>query len=111
MSRYYFTLECGCMVSCDGGGGLYPCGHHWDNPRKSGDPLDTYYKEHIFCAGYCKVCNPQEYREALQEELHEKLTEELNKPKLTLAQQIYKICTSTVVNFDISKIIRNNRLR
>lgn len=32
-----------------------------------------------------------------------------NEPKLTLAQQIYKICAKTIVHFDISKIIRNRR--
>lgn len=45
MGRTYTQLECGCLVSEDGGGGLIPCEFHFDNLRKKGDPLDKWFKE------------------------------------------------------------------
>jgi len=46
MSRYYERLECGCLISEDGGGGLIPCSYHFDDVlEKPGDPLYEYLKE------------------------------------------------------------------
>jgi hypothetical protein len=53
MSRLYTPLECGCLISCDGGGGLIPC----DNPDCK---AREYMDEHQACkhCGECKVCYP-----------------------------------------------------
>ena len=56
MGRFYTELECGCLISCDGGGGLMPC----DN---SDCKADEYLKEHEMVDGYCKICHPWYFKE------------------------------------------------
>jgi len=53
MGRTYDTLECGCCISCDGGGGLVPC-FGADSDCKAGEYID----EHKCCdvCGNCLVC-------------------------------------------------------
>jgi len=54
MSRTYIQLECGCLISCDGGGGLIPCDYD-ENPNcKSREYMD----EHKSCSecGECVIC-------------------------------------------------------
>jgi len=58
MARYYTQLECGCLISCDGGGGLIPVCHGL-NQRIC--KVNEYMKEHEMCGGCCKVCDPQGY--------------------------------------------------
>jgi len=61
MSRYYEQLECGCLISCDGGGGLMPlCDGKNCKVRE-------YMKLHDIKYGYCKTCQPQEYKQAIEE--------------------------------------------
>ncbi len=62
MSRIYDTLDCGCLISCDGGGGLYPCNTHWDRFPKEGDPLYKYFRQHKMLEGYCRICHPNDYK-------------------------------------------------
>lgn len=53
--RTYQQLECGCLVSCDSGGGLIPCEYEDTNPNcKSRE----YIKEHKTCekCGECTIC-------------------------------------------------------
>jgi hypothetical protein len=62
MSRYYTQLECGCLVSCDGGGGLIP--HCEDgNPKCK---VTEYFSEHEMLYAVCKKCQPDEYKKVLQ---------------------------------------------
>jgi hypothetical protein len=69
MSRYYIQLECGCLVSCDGGGGLMPgCGNWNDEGFMEESPnckVDEYLKIHKIRRGWCKVCHPREYRKEI----------------------------------------------
>jgi len=53
MSRSYIQLECGCLISCDGGGGLMPC------DSKECKALE-YTTKHKLCqkCGECIVCFP-----------------------------------------------------
>lgn len=56
MSRLYHELECGCLVSCDGGGGLIPCDFLGDeNPDCK---VDDWLKEHQRCdvCDECLIC-------------------------------------------------------
>jgi len=50
MGREYEVLECGCFVSCDGGGGLIPCGK-----PESECKVNAYIKRHRNC-DYCNKC-------------------------------------------------------
>lgn len=56
MGRDYVELECGCLVSCDGGGGLIPYGCDQDEDCK----FDEWSTQHPLCrwCGYCLACNP-----------------------------------------------------
>ena len=49
MSRIYDRLECGCYISCDGGGGLAPCAYDESSPNCKA-------KEHIDKHKRCEVC-------------------------------------------------------
>lgn len=61
MSRYYEQLECGCLVSCNySGGGLIPGCDGKDCK------VQEYMKEHDIKYGYCKICNPEEYKVAIE---------------------------------------------
>lgn len=51
MSRQYIDLSCGCQVSCEGGGGLIPCGNDDSNVCES----YRYIDEHFFCS-ICEEC-------------------------------------------------------
>jgi len=64
MNRDYTTLDCGCLISCDGGGGLIPaCSGLLE--RSPNCKVDEYMKKHnIWCGGYCKICHPYEFNEA-----------------------------------------------
>ena len=62
MSRYYTQLECGCLISCDGSGGLISSCSAFDKECK----VDEYLKEHVMEGGCCKICNPQGYKEAVE---------------------------------------------
>lgn len=55
--RYYTFLECGCLVSCDGGGGLMPCEKEFPECK-----LEEYMKKHIMIGGCCKECDPEGYK-------------------------------------------------
>jgi hypothetical protein len=63
MSRYYTQLECGCLVSCDGSGGLI-------SSCKDGDlkcKVHEYFEEHEMLRAICIKCQPEEYKKELQE--------------------------------------------
>ena len=70
MSRSYTQLECGCLISCDGGGGLMPsCGRYnekegiWIEDKNC--KVSEYQKEHSeWYGGYCRTCHPCEYQKA-----------------------------------------------
>lgn len=66
MSRIYTKLECGCLVSCDGGGGLIPGCVEMDTEGYLVESLNCkvseYFKEHKMNYGVCKKCSPDEYR-------------------------------------------------
>lgn len=62
MSRSYEQLECGCLVSCDGGGGLMP-GHKDDEKVCK---VNKYFKEHEIFGGCCRKCDPEGYKRELQ---------------------------------------------
>jgi len=51
MGRLYIELECGCLISCNGGGGLMPCD---EKDCKASEYMD----EHKSCkvCGDCLVC-------------------------------------------------------
>jgi len=53
MGRSYTELECGCLISCDGGGGLVEC----DNAKacKASEYIQRHRDICKFC-GECKVC-------------------------------------------------------
>ena len=53
MGRLYTALECGCLISCNGGGGLMSC--DTDNCVAS-----EYMEQHKSCehCGECMTCNP-----------------------------------------------------
>jgi hypothetical protein len=58
-------LECGCLISCDGGGGLIQgCGaldaEGYFIPSKE-CKVPKYLKEHEMIGGCCKICDPQGY--------------------------------------------------
>jgi len=57
MGRLYTQLKCGCLISCDGGGGLISC----DNIPDDCDAW-KYVEEHKMVGGYCKICHPNEYK-------------------------------------------------
>lgn len=59
MSRYYTQLECGCLISCDGGGGLIPVCHGFNEKICK---VPEYQKEHEMCGGCCKICDPEGYK-------------------------------------------------
>jgi len=64
--RYYTRLECGCLVSCGGGGGLLSiCGYYdEESDCQIASPeckVAEYMKEHEMCGGCCKICDPQGY--------------------------------------------------
>ena len=71
MSRYYIQLECGCLVSCDGGGGLIPeCGT-FDEKLGNFIPspnckVPEYLKEHKFVQGYCVICETTAMKEEVK---------------------------------------------
>ncbi len=58
MGRIYKKLECGCLISCDGGGGLIPCTFDDSNPNCK---AREYMKKHKIKHGYCPICHPIEY--------------------------------------------------
>jgi hypothetical protein len=62
MSRSYEQLECGCLVSCDGGGGLIP--GHEDGKKEC--KADEYFNEHKMFGGACMKCDPEGYKRELQ---------------------------------------------
>ena len=67
MGRVYIELECGCLVSCDGGGGLIPCDFDGINPDcKFGEWLE----KHPFCdwCGECLTCHPNDHDECAARE-------------------------------------------
>lgn len=49
------------MISCDGGGGLIPCAHHFEHASRPGDPLYEYQHKHVMREGYCPVCHPDAF--------------------------------------------------
>ena len=53
MGRLYTALECGCLISCNGGGGLMPC-------DTDGCVASEYIEQHKPCeyCGECMTCNP-----------------------------------------------------
>ena len=55
MSRYYDKLECGCLISCDGGGG-YISGCDGKNCKAD----DYFLKHNDWENGECKTCYPPE---------------------------------------------------
>ena len=59
MGRVFSTLKCGCLISCDGGGGLYPCDSEDCEAQK-------YIEEHKMLGGYCKICHSNDYQEELK---------------------------------------------
>lgn len=63
MSRCYGQLECGCLISCDGGGGLIPSCSYRDTKCK----VDEYMKEHNIKYGWCPICHPIAYKQAIEE--------------------------------------------
>ena len=69
MSRLYVELACGCLASCDGGGGLIPCG---------GDDckFDEWLAHHPLCpdCGYCLTCYPDVHQECVN--INEEINEE-----------------------------------
>ena len=48
--RIYTKLECGCLISCDGGGGLIPCTYDEVNPNCKQEAV------HKLPDGTCSVC-------------------------------------------------------
>ena len=61
MARIYTLLECGCLISCDGGGGLIPVCRDDDPNCKVQEYLD---KHSDWCDGYCRICHPYDYSKA-----------------------------------------------
>ena len=62
MGRIYILLECGCLISCDGGGGLIPVCHKFDKKTSSLIPsknckVKEYLKKHKFKNGCCQICH------------------------------------------------------
>lgn len=57
MSRIYTQLECGCLISCDNGGGLIPCENYIVCQSF------RYIKEHKSCnfCGDCIICYSHSY--------------------------------------------------
>ena len=51
MSRTYTELSCGCLISCDGGGGLIPV---CDETNCS---VKEYLKKHQIKNGKCSICH------------------------------------------------------
>jgi len=53
MGRAFEELDCGCFISCEGGGGLIPCGKP-ESECKAGE----YLRRHRKCeyCGECLVC-------------------------------------------------------
>lgn len=72
MSRIYKQLNCGCQVSCDEGGGLYPCEHHCLYEQNFDDPLGKYFRQHKTKNGYCRICHPNEYKKEIEDERRRK---------------------------------------
>jgi len=73
MSRIYTELPCGCLVSCDGGGGLIPvCGDFNEEgiwiPSKD-CKVDEYLKKHKHKGYYCPICHPDEYKKEKNERM------------------------------------------
>ena len=67
MSRYYETLECGCLVSCDGSGGLIPVCHNYGEETPKTCKVPEYLKAHDIKYGQCKICHPIAYKQAIEE--------------------------------------------
>jgi len=61
--RYYNQLECGCLISCDGAGGLIPGCTGTGKVCK----VSEYMKEHEMLYDVCKKCNPEGYKGVLQD--------------------------------------------
>lgn len=57
MAREYRTLECGCLVSCDGGGALIV------DCNEINCKVKEYMKDHIMNWGLCPICHPIKYKE------------------------------------------------
>jgi hypothetical protein len=55
--RIYEELECGCLVSEDGGGGLLPCEKHIEGEAIEGDPLNKYFESVRQAVGNCGLSN------------------------------------------------------
>ena len=62
MGREYIQLECGCLVSCDGGGGLIQGCDEGKNCK-----VPEYLKKHDMKFGWCPICHPIQYGEAMGE--------------------------------------------
>ena len=65
MSREYIKLECGCLISCDGGGGIVPvCSGLLE--RDPNCKIDEYIDKHnVWCGGYCKKCHSVQFNLAI----------------------------------------------
>jgi hypothetical protein len=70
MSRSYTVLECGCLISCDGGGGLVPvCGGFNEEGvwiKSKNCKVKEYLKKHKSDGYYCPICHPDEYKEEMK---------------------------------------------
>jgi len=67
MSRYYIQLECGCLISCYGGGGLITVCHGCEEETPSTCKVPEYNKKHNMKYGCCPICHPYEYKQAIEE--------------------------------------------
>jgi hypothetical protein len=61
MSRYFTRLTCGCLVSCDGGGGLMPC--TYDDKINPDCKFLEYAEDHVMLFGLCRICHPIAFKE------------------------------------------------
>lgn len=71
MSRTYHELECGCLISCENGGGLIPCSYFEENPNCK---AKEYIDKHKCCeiCGECIICYDHENCKIRKENKNEK---------------------------------------
>jgi len=55
VGRVYSVLECGCHVSCDGGGGLIPCTYEDANPDCKFEEWNKLHRTCPLCCE-CSIC-------------------------------------------------------
>ena len=72
MSRSYIELECHCLISCDGGGGLIPvCGDYNDEGiwfESKDCKVKEYLKKHKHPNTYfCPICHSDEYKKEMED--------------------------------------------